>query len=310
MKMAADVRTTDSLLTLIITTSMIPSAPSTELISSVHESFSRHCPSLVDCRVIVVFDGYDQVVSKPRLKKGYVTSDQARDFILYKENVKKLVLEQHYQSNEDITLIKTEAEAEYGIQWDPQNVVSYTVAQTHDKKVTFIEPSRRFGFGLAVRSALRMTTTPYVWVHQHDWVLAADIPIDSLLQIMSMSESDAKAPIKYVCLPGAYMLSYAVSVAVIRFPALRQLTSDLKRECTLKKKPEVRIPLTPMFFWHDKPHVASTAHYLARVFPSRLAMLRGDFIEDKIGQRARAQMKEGLVSDFWNYLPSFLWQLR
>lgn len=161
-------RTTSSLLTVIMTTSVTPSAPSTELISSVFESFNRHCPSLVNCRIIVVFDGYDQIVPKPRLKKGCVTSEQAKDFTLYKENVKKLLLEQHYQRNEDIDFTQTEAEAEYGGPWDPQNVVSYTAAQTHDKKVTFIEPSRRLGFGLAVRSALRMTSTPYVWVHQHD----------------------------------------------------------------------------------------------------------------------------------------------
>jgi hypothetical protein len=300
--MAADVPTTSSLLTIIITTSVTPSAPSTELLSSILESFSRHCPSLVDCRVIVVFDGYDQVVPKARLKKGYVTSEQARDFSLYKENVKKLVLEQHYQGNEDIIFTQTEAEAEYGSPCDAQNVVSYTAAQTHDKKVTFIEPTRRLGFGLAVRSALRMTGTPYVWVQQHDWILVSDFPIDPLLQIMRASELDSKVPIKYVCLPAVRMLSYAVSADVIRFPVLRELTSSLKRDFSPASQPDIKIPLTPLFFWHDKPHIASTAHYLARVFPTRLAMLRGDFIEDKIGQCARAQMKEGLVSNFWSYL--------
>jgi hypothetical protein len=93
------------------------------------------------------------------------------------------------------------------------------------------------------------------------------------------------------------MLKYAVSAEVSRFPALRKLTSELKRDYSPKGQPDVKIPLTPLFFWHDKPHIACTEHYLARVFPSRLAMLRGDFIEDKIGQRARTQMKEGLVSN-------------
>jgi hypothetical protein len=255
--------------------------------------------------VIVVFDGYDQVVPKARLKKGYVTSEQARDFSLYKENVKKLVLEQHYQGNEDIIFTRTEAEAEYGSPCDAQNVVSYTAAQTHDKKVTFIEPSRRLGFGLAVRSALRTTETPYVWVQQHDWILVSDFPIDPLLQIMRDSELDSKVPIKYVCLPAVRMRSYAVSADVIRFPVLRELTSSLKRDFSPASQPDIKIPLTPLFFWHDKPHIASTAHYLARVFPTRLAMLRGDFIEDKIGQCARAQMKEGLVSNFWSYLSPF-----
>jgi hypothetical protein len=41
------------------------------------------------------------------------------------------------------------------------------------------------------------------------------------------------------------------------------------------------------------------------VFPTRLAMRRGEFIEDKIGQRARAQMKEGQWAKWatWLYYP-------
>lgn len=296
--MEVDVPTTSTLLTVIITTSVTPSAPSTELLSSVLKSFSRHCPNLVHCNVIVVFDSYDQVVTEARLKKGCINSEQARDFSLYKENVKKLILEQHYLANEKIIFTHTEGEAEYGNPGDAHNIVRYTISQSNDKKVKFIEPSRRLGFGLAVRSALRITETPYVWVQQHDWILVSDLPIDPLLQIMRASESDEKVPIKYVCLPAVRMLSYAVSSDVKSFSVLIELTSCLKRNFSPASQPNIQIPLTPLFSWHDKTHIASTEHYLARIFPSRLAMLRGDFIEDKMGQRARAQMKEGLVSNF------------
>lgn len=294
--MGKDVPVPSTLLTVIITTSVTPSAPSTELISSVLESYQVHCPTLLDCNVIVVFDGYDRVVPEARLKKGCVTSEQAAAFSLYKQNVKEFIISQRYPRDQGIKFTQTQAEAEYGSPKDADNVVSYTASQSPDKKVTFIEPSRRLGFGLAVRSALRITTTPYVWVQQHDWILTAPFPLDPLLQIMRASESEPEAPIKYVCLPAIRMRSYAVSAEVIRFPALRELTSKLKRDFSPPGHSEVKIPLTPLFFWHDKPHVASTAHYLKRVFPSRLAMLRGDFIEDKIGQRARNQMKLGLVS--------------
>ncbi|KAJ4186537.1 tannase [Fusarium falciforme] len=92
---------------------------------------------------------------------------------------------------------------------------------------------------------------------------------------------------------------------VARFPALRNLTASLTRDFSTASHPDVKVHLTPMYFWHDKPHVASTAHYLNRVFPTRLAMFRGDFIEDKIGQRARAQMKEGEWNKWatWLYYP-------
>jgi hypothetical protein len=188
--MTVDLPTVSNLLTIIITTSLTPSAPSTELISSVLESYWAHCPSLLECRVIVVFDGYDRVVPEARLKKGCVTSEQAKHFSLYKENAKKLILEQHFQGNQLITFIQKEADAEYGSPNDSQNSVRYTARQTHDEKVTFIEPSRRLGFGLAVRTALRMTSTPYVWIQQHDWILTSSFPIEPLLQIMRASESE------------------------------------------------------------------------------------------------------------------------
>ncbi|KAF4982188.1 hypothetical protein FZEAL_2166 [Fusarium zealandicum] len=293
------------LLTVIITTSVTPSAPSTELISSILESFDRHCPALTHCRVIVVFDAYDQVVSAARLKKGYVTAQQAADFASYKQNVKALILERYCQSDDQVSFIHSNDTAEYGSLNDPQNSVSYTTAQTHDKKVAFIEPSRRLGFGLAVRSALRLTKTPYVWVQQHDWALVHQVPIAPMLQVIETHDSDPDAPIKYICLPAIRMLSYATSADVARFPVLRELTASLPRDFNVPSQPDVQVPLTPLYFWHDKPHLASTAHYLQRVFPTRLAMLRGDFIEDKIGQRARAQMKDGLWAKWatWLYYP-------
>lgn len=181
----------------------------------------------------------------------------------------------------------------------------FTTIRTQDKNVTFIEPIRRLGFGLAVRSALRMVETPYVWLQQHDWNVIADIPVENMVKIMQDSDSSAESPVKYICLCAIRMLSYATSADVENFPALKDLTQKLKRDFSPPQEPEVKIPLTPMFMWHDKPHIASTQHYLARVFPSRLAMLRGDFIEDKIGQKARTQMKEGLWSKWatWLYYP-------
>ncbi|KAG5791551.1 hypothetical protein H9Q69_009401 [Fusarium xylarioides] len=119
---------------------------------------------------------------------------------------------------------------------------------------------------------------------------------------MKAYDSHPETPIKYICLAAIRMLSHAISE---QHPVLRELSISLTQGYEDPTHPGVKIPLTPIYFWHDKPHLASTAHYLERVFPSRLAMLRGDFIEDKIGQRARAQMKEGLWTKWatWLYYP-------
>ncbi|XXH02160.1 hypothetical protein Hte_008528 [Hypoxylon texense] len=291
------------LLTLIITTSPTPSAPSTELISTILSSFRTHCVALLSCRVIVVFDTYDRIASQPRLKKGQVTPDGARCFSLYKQNIRELILKEFSPYETESSLRHGNGEAEFGYGGIEVNSVSFLTAQSNDKRVTFIEPSKRLGFGLAVRSALRLTETPFVWVQQHDWSLVSDVPLGPLLDIMQTAQVDESMPVKYVCFPSIRLLSYADSAHVGQFPVLRNLTASLKRNFVTKSG--AGIPLTPMFFWHDKPHLASTEHYLSRVFPTRLSMLRGAFIEDTIGQRARNQMKEGNWVKWatWLYYP-------
>ena len=302
-----------SLLTVVITTSPTPSSPSTDLISSVLESFQRHCPDLAATRVIVVFDTWDRVTtSKLWLKSGTVSPEIGAHYGAYKDNVKSLILRNYNPDQSGLgSLQARQATAEFGSDYDEGNAIELAITQTADKFSTFIEPAARLGFGLAVRSAVRLVETPYVWVQQHDWALKTDIPLESLLEVMQHSEADHSStsnpppPIKYVSFPSVRMLRYADSDAVIAHPALRSMTASLKQEFVPPSRPAVKVPLTPLFFWFDKPHLVSTAHYLSRVFPTRLAMRRGEFIEDKIGQRARSQMKEGLWHKWacWLYYP-------
>lgn len=295
-----------NLLTVIITTSPTPSSPSTELISSVTESFRLHCPELAATRVIVVFDTFDRIAAQNRLKSGSASPEVAQNYSAYKDNVKSLVLRE-YVNNNDQDLQQVTSTAEFGSPYDENNSVELAITQTKNKRATFIEPVVRLGFGLAVRSALRITETPYVWVQQHDWALVADIPLQPLLEVMQTSTADENTPtpIKYVSFSSVRMIRYAVSDCVNSYPALRTMTASLKQDFTPPSQPDVKVPLTPLFFWFDKPHLASTAHYLSRVFPTRLAMRRGEFIEDKIGQRARKQMKDGLWDKWatWLYYP-------
>lgn len=297
---------TSEALTVIITTSPTPSAPSTELLDTILASFHEHCPLLLECNVVVVLDTYDRIALVNRLKKGSVTAEGAQNFSAYKDNVKRLVLEEFagIESPEDVSLFEEDGQAEYGSPCISTNFTALKIRRTEDKRVIFIEPSERLGFGLAVRSALRLVETPYVWVQQHDWNLIVSIPVQSIVEAMVESDSSEEAPVKYVCLPSPRMLEYADSAHVKLFPSLRQSTAALKRDFSVPSGPH-KIPLTPLFFWHDKTHIASTEHYLNRVFPTRLAMARGAFIEDHIGQRARNQMKEGLFKKWacWLYYP-------
>ncbi|KAI1800221.1 hypothetical protein F4811DRAFT_47642 [Daldinia bambusicola] len=292
-----------SLLTIIITTSPTPSAPSTELVSTILSSFRNHCPALLLCRVIVVFDTFDRIASHARLKKGQVTTEGAKTFDLYKKNVTELFLSEFTHHGNEKVISYDQAEAEFGYDGVDSNFVPFSISRTVDKRITFVAPSKRLGFGLAVRSALRLTETPFVWVQQHDWSLVSDIPVEPMLNVMRATQDDERSPVKYICLPSIRLLSYADSAHVVRFPELRRLTSNLKQEFVTESGE--KLPLTPMFFWHDKPHLASTQHYLSRIFPSRLSIPRGAFIEDTVGQRARNQMKQGdwLKWATWIYYP-------
>lgn len=293
-------------LTVIITTSPTPSAPSTELLEAILQSFRSHCPALLGCRFIVLIDTYDRIGPHSRLKKGQVTAEGAKDLELYRSNVKNLILLALNQGDETCALYRGQGgEAEFGSCGMESNSVALCTTYTEDKRITFVEPDNRLGFGLAVRTALRLTETPYVWVQQHDWTLASDIPLDPILSIMEASMSDEVAPVKYVTFPSARMLSYATTAHVMDFPALRELTTSLKKDFVPPSQPHIKVPLTPLFFWHDKPHVASTAQYLSVVFPTRLAVPKGAFIEDTIGHRARDQMKQGIFSKWacWLYYP-------
>ncbi|KAL2754182.1 hypothetical protein ACRALDRAFT_2082023, partial [Sodiomyces alcalophilus JCM 7366] len=321
--------------TVIITTSPTPSAPSTDLLSAVTASFSQHCPSLLTCPVIVIFDTFDRVSHIPRLKKGQVTPEGVQAYESYRGNVQDLILRTwalngrrrhsdiHRPNSDEDGDDKGDGEwawttrhvdAEFGSPGEREegkNAVRVTIRRATGRgDVTFIEPHARLGFALAVRSALRETRTPYVWVHQHDWTLEEAIPLAAMVGVMKLTireDEDGREPppVRYISLVSARMLRYADSGQVQMFPALRALTASLRREFRVDDVTG-GLPLTPLFFWHDKPHLADRRHYLARVFSSRLAVGRGMFIEDSVGHRARDQMKEGRWARWgsWLYYPS------
>ncbi|KAK4221539.1 hypothetical protein QBC38DRAFT_491856 [Podospora fimiseda] len=308
----------EDLVTLVITTSPTPSAPSTELLEQITNAFRKHCPALTKCCVIMVIDTYDHVSNTARLKKGHVTAEGAAGFAKYKANAKKFILWEYAPPgtvyDEDQFTTSTEL-AEFGsVGYGHQdNSVTLSVTKTPDGRITFIEPWQRLGFGLAVRSALRLTKTPYVWIQQHDWALISDIPLTSLLHIMQknpkpddLETQSIRPPINYVCFPSIRMIRYATSDHVMQYSALRALTQLYKQTFSVTYGGETaQIPLTPMFFWHDKPHIAATEHYLNVVFPNRIVVPRGAFIEDTVGHRARTEMKDGEWKKWacWLYYP-------
>ena len=218
----------NSRLTLIITTSSVPSAPSTELLSEVLASIAQHCPTLLRCKVVVVIDTYDRITDEPRLKKGCVTLEGAGKFEAYRGNVKRLFLHTFCASDAG-DFQSSPAEAEFGSPFKEENSVPLMVSRTGDERFTFIEPEARIGFSLAVRAALRVVTTPYVWVHQHDWTLQCAIPVAGMLEVMASHDGNPEVPVKYICLPSIRLLDYANQSETVRYPAFRKRVVGIGR---------------------------------------------------------------------------------
>lgn len=135
-------------LTVLITSSPTHTHPSTSLIDHVLETFQL-IPSLVECRKIIICDGY-RVESKVRYKKGRVTQDQADSYEEYKNNLKQHVNEKNplYHNTE------------------------------------ILELPERVGFGFALKEAIPSVTTKYLMIVQHDRSFIKSFDLEQVLESM------------------------------------------------------------------------------------------------------------------------------
>ena len=118
--------------------------------------------------------------------------------------------------------------------------------------LTILEIPTREGFGFAVRRALAEVSTPYVMVVQHDQHLARTFDLLGVLRAMR-AHPDV---IKYVGLCSESTQHYAT-------------TMRGKYGLTLQRTTAYGVPLLPLIFWYDKPHICAADHYREFVFGRR-----------------------------------------
>ena len=185
-------------LTIITTTSCIPSNPSTQMLEITQKSLFI-VPELRDCKKIIVFDGVP-------LQQRY----RILSYGLYIENIKRLVRENPDFSN---TILVINEEHKH--------------------------------LANSLREAFRYVDTSYVFVHQHDFVLARPFDITNLIKSM-----DQNLNLKHVRLNRFYNEANhwdgQVDEVIIG-------GSD--------------VPLIRCFGWSDNDHIARTDYYRNFVFP-------------------------------------------
>ena len=128
--------------TVIVTTSAIPSHPSTALLDATLASLSL-CTGAIDrCHLIITCDGYqlsDADAETSQYKWGRLTRQAAEAYEAFLKTVRDRV-----------------AHGELG-----------------DRQVTVLALPSHHGFGRAVKAALTHVTTELVLVLQHDWLFVA-----------------------------------------------------------------------------------------------------------------------------------------
>ncbi|CAF0905667.1 unnamed protein product [Adineta steineri] len=236
------------LLTIIVTTSPVPSAPSSDLIQKILASLPS---SLSKVPVIITFDNFTVASDESgRLKKGCIPLDLANRYSAYIENVQRLF--------GDVSCLS----------YDEESMISTSL----DRNVTFLISKKRNGFAFNVKNALNYVKTPYIMILQHDWIFEFHPPIFDLLSILKNEDE-----IQYIGFIARMSLNYEIS---------RGHTHPYYRHIFLQSR-NIRLDrpfsndLIACLHWFDRPHLCSVETY-RQIFAMPL-IKRGDFIEDTFG---------------------------
>ncbi|OQR97920.1 hypothetical protein ACHHYP_09436 [Achlya hypogyna] len=258
------------LLTVVFTTSPIPSNPSTVIVEEVLASFSR-VPDLARCNVVLTFDGYvtKEGEGSSKFKSVRISAEEVEQYQAYQQNAIE-VFRRHLGLSE--TAVRETFDDEFQIKRRTTARASILREMEPATGATFtaITLSKRMGFALAVREALKHVHTPFVLIHQHDWTFLHPIDASAICSAMqSLPET-----IKYVGFHSRKTLQKKSR------PSLPPPTPvDLAGLC-----------VAPLYFWYDKPHIARTEHYRNFVF-GHGRFQPGDFIEDTLGHSMLADLK-------------------
>ena len=308
-------------LTVVITSSPVPSHPSDQLLEVVLRSFSL-VPGLCGCRTLVVCDGCraHAAGARPRPRQGVYAPDAVERYEAYKHAI-------------------TEKSAA-GV--SPYNNVEVLAL-----------PSRH-GFAFAIQAALEHVATPTVMIVHHDQRFIRPINVHAMARLLTGATGGGASGYKYFGLPSSGTAKYiaqalgkhgidvgtfacslgplltrevaagacspadhvgasvgaganAATAGSIRadtaVAATRATggTGDMSSASVGAERAEgdgacvPRPRLLPLLSWYDRTHVVLTEHY--RSVLSAGGARKGSFMEDSVGQRQLAQLKrDGMAS--------------
>jgi len=247
--MSSDEPAVSERVTLIMVTSPILSHPSTELMERVVSSFSL-VSSLTSCHMLILADGVK--CGKFRPKRGVVPQEMVTNYNLYLDRLEDMV-----------------AKADNDSVWSRTKV---------------IRMPEHLGFGHVVLHGLKLATTEYVMVLQHDHPFSINFSLQPVIEFMDVTNSN------YVSLPISTVWRH-----VNRCSSMHQI--DLRK----KAMPFGKGLFIPILFWYDGTHVARREKYINLVFEGDQALPLGHFIEDTFSQWVMNLLRE----DYDSWFPVF-----
>ncbi|KAI9333268.1 hypothetical protein BDR26DRAFT_1010216 [Obelidium mucronatum] len=290
-------------ISVLITASPIPSHPSPIVLQTVIQSIRDHCPSLLDCHIVLIFDGC-RVAEKPMSKLGKVSEDQLEGYRTFVQNTTTCLIRNWGRRDTNNWIDDAwdrEAQPPEGSELPPAPEIrcykptipetkfppmpelraTHRVATVDFPAVTCIQVvGERLGQALAVSEAMKFVETEYVFACQHDWRFNADIDVGSFVNVLEETPS-----MNYLGFISRRTKGYARQTHPRGYPQAAIPSGILG------------IPFCRSFFWFDKNHIARTSFYKNSVFAEPFK--RGDFIEDTLGQKLHAEIRiHGM--DAWN----------
>ena len=155
--------------------------------------------------------------------------------------------------------------------------------------------NKRCGFASNIEFSLDHVKTKYIFVYQHDWTIEKPVDISKIIQIMNKHDD-----VKYV----GFMTSLTAKfIDQMDNSWRKQIEKNTGKDIKQYYDQHFGMPLIPLNFWYDRPHICSVRFYKDFVFGQKhYDYVRNDsfkvsnFIEDSFGQIEKNDIKtNGLI---------------
>ncbi|KAI8617861.1 hypothetical protein BC830DRAFT_59936 [Chytriomyces sp. MP71] len=320
--------------TILITSSPIPSHPSNIVLATVIASMRRHLRDGAGFRVVVVFDGCSETTKESAFKRGKVSIDERSNYDRFVDESQKTLLScrlKCWDSNNSVALASLSLESPDSPEPVAVTTNSYISANCPQLCLCSCEQA---GYDVNPVSTTSVTLEPFLKPSSLEITECVDHSVacirvlggKPLGQAIAVREALKHVETEYV-LAAQHDWRFSHDLDIGRFLSILDLNDSLNYLGFISRRTAGyaavarpasfptsilessafpgcegtdsldKIPLCRSFFWFDKNHLARTSFYRDTVFSGRFRFKRGDFIEDTMGHVMLGEIKAAGIAD-------------